>query len=113
MNPMNLKVAAELLAMGHWMEQQGVKCPFAPGDLALDLLGVPADNTVETDACGVANATGEWPEWGMCRDYWYNLIIDEEDKEKPNFPELVMRMACEAEQVLGRRAGGQAKGGSQ
>ena len=39
----------------------------------LDLLGVPKDNTVQTNACGIATKTGEWPEWAYCRDWAYEL----------------------------------------
>lgn len=42
-------------------------------DLIADWYGVPEDNTVETNACDRANATGEWPEDAYCRDW----IMDE------------------------------------
>ena len=36
-----------------------------------DLLGVPKDNTVETNACEIMTDTGEWPEDAYCRDWIY------------------------------------------
>ena len=42
--------------------------------LALDLLGVPQDNTVETRACEIANETGKWPDGAFCRDWCYDLF---------------------------------------
>jgi hypothetical protein len=39
----------------------------------LDILGVPKDNTVETNCCEIATETGQWPEWGYCRDWAYEL----------------------------------------
>lgn len=49
--------------------------PLNPGlfDDIADLLGVPTDNTVETNACGRANTTGVWPTDAYCRDWVYNL----------------------------------------
>ena len=43
-------------------------------DLILDMIGIPADNTSEAEggACEHANETGVWPEWGYCRDSFYN-----------------------------------------
>ncbi len=46
--------------------------PGLADDIA-DLLGVPQDNTVETNACGRANTTGVWPADAYCRDWIYNL----------------------------------------
>jgi len=45
-------------------------------DVALDILGWPADNTVETNACERANATGVWPEESFCRDWIWNLYTE-------------------------------------
>lgn len=62
-------------------------------DIVLDALGVPADNTVETDACDIANATGEWPEGSYCRDFWYdvwwNTKRGESETTIANFPAWV------------------------
>jgi hypothetical protein len=41
-------------------------------DIVADIVGVPADNTVETQACEIANATGEWPEDAYCRDWVFH-----------------------------------------
>ena len=41
-------------------------------DLVADIVGCPPDNTEETDAVDYANLTGEWPEWGVCRDWQYD-----------------------------------------
>lgn len=40
-----------------------------------DLLGIPADNTVETNACDIANRYGAWPKWAYCRD-WLSVLWD-------------------------------------
>ena len=42
--------------------------------IALDLLGVPDDNTVETCACEIASETGEWPKAAFCRDWCYDTF---------------------------------------
>lgn len=42
-------------------------------DAVLSLIGIPEDNTAETDACAIATTTGVWPEYGYCRDGWYTL----------------------------------------
>lgn len=53
--------------------------------LALDLMGVPEDNTAASDAIEVASETGKWPEWGMCRDCYVDLyrvmVIGHDDIE--------------------------------
>lgn len=80
-----LCVARELLKLQRqqdkWcesIEAAGVElnCPIAGNwlllHLALDILGEPKDNTVETNACEIANETGEWPEGSHCRD----VIVD-------------------------------------
>jgi hypothetical protein len=41
-------------------------------DFIADLVGWPPDNTVETNACEIANATGEWPGDAVCRDWIYD-----------------------------------------
>jgi hypothetical protein len=53
-------------------------------DIALDVAGVPVDNTLETGACDFANSMPEdgWPHWGFCRD-----SIMEELMEHSGFPE--------------------------
>ena len=47
-------------------------------ELVADMYGVPQDNTVETDACSIASATGEWPDGAYCRDWllhcWMNVV---------------------------------------
>ena len=47
-------------------------------EIVADIYGVPQDNTVETDACDIANETGEWPEGAYCRDWllhcWTNVV---------------------------------------
>lgn len=62
----------EIEASGH-IE---INCPIAGNwlllHLALDILGEPKDNTIETNACEIANETGEWPEGSHCRD----VIVD-------------------------------------
>jgi hypothetical protein len=45
-------------------------------DLVLDVLGIPVDNTCETNACEIANTTGVWPENAYCRDDWYEQWYD-------------------------------------
>jgi len=40
-------------------------------DMALDLLGVPPDNTVETNPCEIQAKTGAWPDGAYCRDWHY------------------------------------------
>lgn len=42
--------------------------------LALDLLGVPEDNTVDTRACEIMNETGRWPDGAFCRDWCFDLF---------------------------------------
>ena len=62
-------------------------------DIVLDALGVPADNTVETNACDIANDTGEWPDGSYCRDFWYWAWWDtkrgESETTIENFPAWV------------------------
>ena len=62
-------------------------------DIVLDALGVPADNTLETNACDIANATGEWPEGSYCRDFWrdawWNTTRGESETTIANFPAWV------------------------
>lgn len=41
-----------------------------------DLVGIPKDNTVETNACDIANNTGYWPKGVYCRDWIYNAWED-------------------------------------
>ena len=45
-------------------------------DTLFDIMGLPADNSLETNCCDVANKTGEWPPWGFCRDSWHDLFFD-------------------------------------
>jgi hypothetical protein len=47
-------------------------------DELLDILGIPADNTVEANACSYANEFKIWPSWGFCRDYWDDLLLNSE-----------------------------------
>ncbi len=80
--------------------QSGNRCKCACCDqyeseiekLVLDALGVPADNTVETNACDIANETGVWPEGAYCRDWayekWYNL----RRQKKPNAKKFIAHM---------------------
>lgn len=62
-------------------------------DIVLDALGVPADNTIETNACDIANATGEWPEGSYCRDFWFDAWLHtkrgESETTIANFPAWV------------------------
>jgi len=44
----------------------------------LDLLCVPKDNTVDSGACDYANAMGEWPAWGFCRDSYMDMWTSED-----------------------------------
>ena len=53
-----------------------VSLAIDPFDCALDLLGIPVDNTVETRACEIATETGEWPKNAYCRDGWYIIWSD-------------------------------------
>ena len=43
--------------------------------ILLDLMGVPEDNTVETNACNRANETGKWPKEAFCRDGYLNALL--------------------------------------
>ena len=43
-------------------------------DLLLDIMGMPEDNTQESNSCAYANETGQWPDWGFCRDTWYDSL---------------------------------------
>lgn len=52
-----------------WIRQD---CVSAEG-VILDILGVPEDNTVTTNVFEIARETGQWPEWGYCRDWAYEL----------------------------------------
>lgn len=45
---------------------------FSCLDFVADAIGVPSDNTVETRACEIANATGKWPENAYSRDWIYH-----------------------------------------
>ena len=45
-------------------------------DVLLDIMGLPADNSIETNVCAITNETGVWPEWGFCRDSWIDLLDD-------------------------------------
>lgn len=60
-------------------------------ETALDLLGVPRDNTAETNACDIANATGQWPDDAYCRDWTY----DAWDKCKRNPEKFIAVMEKE------------------
>ena len=51
-------------------------------DIALDLMGVPPDNTVETNADSIANETGQWPDHAFCRDC-FSEKWDETDHSSP------------------------------
>ena len=53
-------------------------------DVVLDALGVPADNTVETNACDVANATGVWPDWAYCRDSYHEKWYEQTQSMNPS-----------------------------
>lgn len=48
----------------------------------LDLLGVPDDNTVEVNACEIANETGNWPENAICRDSFYDEALERRENPK-------------------------------
>lgn len=50
-------------------------------DHVADLLGVPPDNTVESNVCEIADQSGDWPSWGCSRDYVYNRWGDVCDGE--------------------------------
>ena len=45
------------------------------GHIAMDLLGVPQDNTVETNACDRANVAGVWPKDAYCRDCFVDMWL--------------------------------------
>ncbi len=53
-------------------------------DVVLDALGVPVDNTVETNACDVANATGVWPDWAYCRDSYHEKWYEQTQSINPS-----------------------------
>ena len=59
-----------------------VDFPCDPLGRLLDFAGVPADNTVETNACEIANETGEWPRNAICRDSFYDEALDRRDDPK-------------------------------
>jgi hypothetical protein len=71
------------------MYEQNVTFPpeaeFDATDLIADLCGVRADNTVETDACTIANVTGVWPVGAYCRDWiwdsWQEVVRGESSIE--------------------------------
>ena len=66
-----------------------------PLGLALDLLGVPVDNTIETDACERANRDGVWPEDAYCRDWAYDEWDSGHGWLIPDFVATVRRTLAE------------------
>jgi hypothetical protein len=50
-------------------------------DKALDVLGVPEDNSME--ACDAAYQIGEWPEWGICRDWMFDEALKQAEQDCP------------------------------
>lgn len=62
-------------------------------DIVLDVLGVPPDNTVETDAVNIANTTGKWPEGSYSRDpfydAWFAIKRGQSETTVEKFPEWV------------------------
>lgn len=90
------------------LEDAGLRPPaalyFDGIDLAADIIGVPADNTVETKACDIANATGEWPEGAYCRDWLLFMWCGVEDGEA-TIEQVVAAMVEAAVESTGGKGG--------
>ncbi len=56
------------------VEATGIEVTFDydPLGIVLDLLTVPDDNVIETNAADISILTGKWPEGAYCRDSWYD-----------------------------------------
>lgn len=61
-------------------------------ELALDIMGVPADNTAEKpESFAIASNTNVWPEDLYCRDWAINSWF-EQDQDVDNFISYVEKM---------------------
>ena len=65
---------------------------FGMFEAALDLLGVPEDNTIETNACDVYTKTGKWPDGAYCRDWTFHTWTDDCKKDPRAFIAFVLDM---------------------
>lgn len=65
----------EIEASGHIQVSDPISGNYLLLELALDILGEPKDNTIETNACEIANTTGEWPEGSHCRDFIIDIYL--------------------------------------
>ncbi len=63
----------ETEACGHIEIDEPISSSYLLLDLALDILGEPKDNTIETNASEVFQETGEIPQGTHCRDYIHDV----------------------------------------